>query len=221
MGSVLSRRKRTAALILLVLGGVPGAAYAQLCVGQASWTAGGVKVGGELQLGSGVTDILGSLAFGKERGFFAGLGGGIESGGGDTGFLLTGMLGTELKSPLAGRLELCPVAGVVLGFGHHDISYQDFLGGVSLGLPVGINSQSVAVVLTGAFQLGYEHISNNDTCEALGIDCTGDVFGVLDAGVGLIFNERISVVPQLRIPVGTPGSEVAFRVRVNLAVGKK
>jgi hypothetical protein len=44
--------------------------------------------------------------------------------------------------------------------------------------------------------------------------------GELNAGAGIIFNNRISLVPALVIPINS-GGDVRFRIGVSVAVGKK
>lgn len=207
---------RRAALFFVALSAVPAVARAQLCTGQAPWSAGSLKVGGLAEFGSGFTDLLGGLSWGKDRGFFIGAGAGIRNGGGETAALLAGGVGTELSKPVSGKLELCPVANVTIQLRKNDVSSQEFSGGVSGGYPLSINSKHVTLSLTGAAQLGVDHVSISNCTTA---DCSStDILAIFDAGVGMVFNERISLVPVLRIP--TKG-DVSLRITANVAVGKK
>jgi hypothetical protein len=208
---------RRAALLLVVLSAVPAVMQAQLCTGQAPWSSGSIKAGGRVEFGDGFTDILGDLSFGKDHGLFLGVGAGISNGGGETAFLVEGGIGKELSKPVSGKLELCPVANVLIQFPKDDFSFQEFSGGVSGGYPVQMSSSSMALILTGAAQLAVDHESiSGSVCS---VDCSNtDILGIFDAGVGLVFNNRISLVPVLRIP--TRGG-ISLRIGANVAVGKK
>jgi hypothetical protein len=197
---------RRAALLLIALGAFPAAMQAQMCVGQAPWSAGKMKAGGELEFDGG-TIIAGELGFGKDRGMFFGVGGGIATDGGTDG-LVQGGLGWELSKPIADKLELCPVVNARVIFGDGATAITP-MGGVSVGYPVTMHSSNVGLILTGAFQVGFTHVSG-----------ATDGFGLLDAGVGFIFNNRISLVPQIRIPIASAGSDVGLLIRANVAVGK-
>lgn len=200
---------RRAALLLVALGAVPAVVRAQECLGQASWN--GVKVGGALEIGDGYTDVLGTIGAGKNGGFFFGAGAGIGEG---SQVILTGGVGKELSKKLGGKASLCPVANVALGLVKDDYSYQTLSAGLGTGYPLSSNSENMDIVLTGTFQLGINHSS------VTGFGGDTDVLGILDGGVGLIFNERISLVPQIRLYVGSE-SDVALIVRANVSIGKK
>jgi hypothetical protein len=212
---------RSAALLLVVLSAVPAAMQAQVCVGQAPWSSGSMKVGGALEFGDGTTFITGTVGIGKDKGMFGSAEAGVATGHGDTGFLVGAGLGLELKRPVTDKLQLCPVGKVRASFGYFDTSEQLLVAGIAAGYP--LNTQgNVGVTLTGALQLGFDHFSiDADVCDIQGVDCSStDFVGELDAGAGIIFNNRISVVPALVIPINS-GGDVRFRIGMNVAIGKK
>lgn len=212
---------RRAALLLVVLSAVPAVMQAQVCAGQAPWTSGSMKVGGSLEFGDGVTDILGGVGFGKDRGMFVHLEGGVVTGHGETGVQVGGGVGWELKQPITDKLELCPVANVNLQFGYFDTNSQDILGGVTLGYPLSMSGGNVGVTLTSGLQLGFEHASVDDSaCGTPGVDCSSsDFVGKLHAGAGIIFNNRVTLLPALIIPINN--GDIRFFIGLNFAVGKK
>jgi hypothetical protein len=203
------------ALLLAALSSVPAVLQAQRCIGQAPWSSGKLKVGGELHFNGG-TAILGTLGFGKDRGMFAGIGGGIVTNGGTAG-VVQGGIGWELKEPVAGKLELCPIGGLTVEFGE-GATFVTGTGGVSLGYPVAMTAANVGLTIIGAGQIGVTRGSFSD-CSIC--DNFTDGFGLLDGGVGFVFNNRISLSGLLRIPVASPGSDVGFIIRANVAVGKQ
>ena len=202
---------RRAAFVLATLSAVPAAIHAQACIGQAAWSAGKMKVGGSLEVDGGTT-VLGGLGIGKDQGFFFGAGAGFNSVAGESQVLLTGGLGKELNKKLADKVAICPVGNVILGLPKDGFSFQRITAGLSGGYPLSSSSGSLGIILTGALQLGFHHGSFEGTG-------TTDFVGVIDAGAGFILNERISLVPLLRIYFGD-GSDVAFAARANIALGK-
>jgi hypothetical protein len=202
----------------MTLSAVPAAMQAQLCTGQAPWSVGSLKVGGRAEFGSGFTDLLGGIGWGKDKGIFINANGGIRNGGGATGGLLSGEVGKELKT--SGKVALCPVVDVDIQLPKDHVSAQRFSGGVTGGYPLSINSKNMTLSLSGAARLAADHRSaSSEVCDSDIEDCTNtDILAVFDAGVGLVFNNRISLVPVLRLP--TKG-DVSLRITANVAIGKK
>lgn len=178
-----------------------------------------MKLGGALQFGDGYTDVNGGIGFGKERGLFFGVGAGISSPRhGDSNLEVLAHVGKELSEPVGGKFELCPIVNLLLGF-PSESKYQHLLAGIAGGYPVTMSSENMGLILTGLFQLGFSHFSVSD-CDLEA--CSGtDFVGVLGGGVGLIFNNRISLNPAILIGFGGGNSDVAFRAAVSIALGKK
>jgi hypothetical protein len=204
---------RKLALLFLAVTGAPAAVEAQACIGQAPWSSGRMKVGGSLEIDGGTT-LLGGIGLGKDQGFFVGAGAGIVdyAGPGNSHLALAGGVGKELSQKLADQISLCPVANLTWVLPKDEVSQQTVVAGLSGGYPLASGSKNLAIILTGAGQLGFTHtkvVTAGST----------DFVGVIDAGAGFIFNNRISLVPVVRIYFGN-GSDVAFAVRVNVPVGK-
>jgi len=201
-------------VVLLAALTVPAAVQAQACVGQAPWSSGKVKAGGSLEFDGGTT-ILGGLGTGKDGGLFFGADAGVISYGHGAGsqFVVGANVGKELSKKLADKIAICPVVNGSYGFKKDGFSFWNVLGGLSGGYPLSTNAKNLNIILTGAGQFGFSHGSVED------VGGSTDFVGVIDAGAGFIFNNRISLVPVLRIYVGD-GSDVAFNVRVNVALGK-
>jgi len=207
---------RRAALFFVGLLAVPAALQAQRCVGQAPWSAGSLKVGGSLEFGS--TAVAGGIGVGKDKGLFGNVEAGVWSPG--SRFFLRGGIGKELSKPITDKLELCPIAQAAYFFPKNNFSEFDISGGASVGYPIDMNSKNVTLALIGSAQLGLEFakLSPPGGCPS-GVDCsTSDVIGIFGAGAGFIFNNRISLVPQLVLP--TQGG-VELLIIANVAVGSK
>ncbi len=202
---------RRVAMLLAVLPAVPVAIQAQMCIGQAPWSSGSIKAGGSLEVDGGTT-VLGNVGIGKDGSFFAGAGAGFVSVEDHTRVLLTAGAGVELSKQLADKVSICPVANLVWGLKKDETSFQTLTGGLSGGYPLSSGSENLNIVLTGAAQLGFSRVS------VLGESET-DFVGIIDAGAGFIFNDRISLVPVVRLYFDG-GSDVALAVRANVALGK-
>jgi len=211
---------RRVALLLVALVAVPAGLQAQLCVGQAPWSSGALKVGGAFELDGG-TSLSGGVGVGKDGGLFGGAALGFTDfeGGGGSQLFVSAVGGKEISQKLGDQVSLCPIVGFQYGFEKNGFSYILATGGLAGGYPVSSGSDNLNIVLTGAAQLGFRRT----TVEILGESGSDtDVVLLLDAGVGLIFSNRISVVPAIRFIIGGPegGDDVAFIGRVNVAIGK-
>ncbi|MGQ0702141.1 MAG: hypothetical protein ACT4PM_03290 [Gemmatimonadales bacterium] len=211
---------RRVALLLVGLAAVPVAVQAQMCVGQAAWSAGALKIGGALQLDGG-TSLSGGVGVGKDGGLFGGAALGFTDyeGGGGSQLFVSAVGGKEISQKLGDKVSLCPIVGFQYGFEKDGFSYILATGGLSGGYPVSSGSSSLNIVLTGAAQLGFQRSTFEVLDES---ESETDVVLLLDAGVGLIFSNRISAVPAIRFIIGGPdgGDDVAFIARVNVAIGK-
>lgn len=210
--------RRLALVVLLAAITVPAAVQAQACAGQAPWSSGKIKVGGSLEFGDGVTDILGGVAVGKDQGLTVAGRGGFVTGNGDTGFQLGGTVGKEMSKKIADKIAICPVVNADLVFGYFDLSTQQITGGLVAAYPIETGG-NVGVSIVGGAYAGFAHRSiSNDACTV--VDCSSTDFVLyLDAGAGIVFNKRISLVPLLRLPV-EPGGDVRFFIGANVALGK-
>ncbi len=208
---------RRAAAFLLALVAVPAALQAQRCVGQAPWRSGSLKVGGSLEFGS--VAVAGGVGLGKDKGLFGSAGAGVWSSHGFSQFFIEGGLGKELSKPITDKLELCPIANVSYFFPKDQLSEFNLSGGVSLGYPIEMSAKSVSLALIGSGQLGLQH-AKSTVCvgTACGSASNTDVVGIFGFGAGFIFNNRISLVPQLVLP--TQGG-ISLLIIANVAVGSK
>ncbi len=204
---------RRVALLLAALSAAPSAVYAQECFGQAPWSAGALKVGGGIEIGDHYTDLYGNIAAGKDGGFF------FHAGAGNTNYdgpfsqvFLFGGVGKEMSSKLGGKVSICPVANASYGLKKDDFSYLVVVGGLHGGYPLS-TSGSVGIILTGGFRAGLDRVTDTGVSDT-------QFIGILDGGVGFVFNDRISVVPVVILYFGE-GSDFAFGARANIALGSK
>jgi hypothetical protein len=172
-----------------------------------------MKVGGSLEFDGG-TEIGGHVGVGKDAGFGFRAGAGIVTDGGPVGLHFG--VNKEMSKKLADKIAICPIVNAAYYLKKNGVSSLHLSGGLSGGYPVAMSSSSVSMIITGAGQLGYSNISiDGGGCDVA--DCS-DIYGLFSGGVGFIFNNRISLVPQIVIP--TQG-DVGFLIVANVALGKK
>ncbi|NOT09539.1 MAG: hypothetical protein HOP28_15215 [Gemmatimonadales bacterium] len=206
------------AVALLALSIVPAAAHGQACLGQTPYASGAVKVLAGVEIGGNDQTVLGGGAgIGKPKSWFAGLNAGIATGNGESAFGVGGMGGLELKKPVTGKLELCPMAGIFHQFG--DFSYNNFIAAVGASYPIGSESAKTKLMLVGGYQGIYQRY-NLPAFDGFDGATAEEWYGNLDLGLGMIFNNRFSLVPQVRIPIRYGGGrDISFLVRGSVNVG--
>jgi hypothetical protein len=111
------------------------------------------------------------------------------------------------------KLELCPMVGIHHQFG--DVGFTDFIAAASAAYPVGSQSGSTRLMLVGGYQGIYERYS-------VTVGTAHAWYGNLDLGVGLLFSQRFSLVPPVRIPIRYGGGrDISFLVRGSVNVGRQ
>jgi hypothetical protein len=84
-------------------------------------------------------------------------------------------------------------------------------GGVRVGV-LANDSDTVMVVPTFGAGIVWERTTVTDIVDVT--ESTNDYFGIANAGVGLIFNRAIAVVPGVSLPFATGfGTDVTFTIR--------
>jgi hypothetical protein len=74
------------------------------------------------------------------------------------------------------------------------------------------------IVPTGGFGLAYLKVkADNGTTSSSG----SETYGLLNLGVGMIFNSQIAVRPGISVPLGLDGGETSFGLTVGYNFGNK
>lgn len=197
-----------AALILVVT-----PAEAQLCAGAPAFSTAPLQVGTGLSL----TD--------SAKQFGVGFAGGGQSAFAGVNFArtnlndvsvsartLSGFVGSQIGG---GRVAVCPLGELGYTWGPDLVLVNlKTLTGVG-GLRVGVlanDSDTLMVVPNFGAGIVWERTTLTDIFEAT--ERTNDYYGIANAGVGLIFNRAIAVVPGVSFPFATGfGTDVTFTIR--------
>ena len=201
---------------------LPAALQAQACLGNASFTAGKVRVGGDVTFGDDVTTIGPNLAFGGRQGPFAGVSlDVIDVDRLDDNGLRVGVNG-GWQIPLGegtrrnpSRAQLCPVAA--LGFmsgpdiGPIDVSGTDLSAGFAVGAPFTL-SPEVELVPFGGLSVLWARTTVEDRSES-------DTGGRLDLGAGFVFSRRFTARVGVAVPLGFDGADSRFGLGFGINFG--
>jgi outer membrane protein with beta-barrel domain len=215
------RRSLVVSLALLAI--VRSPAVAQTCQGLASFSAGQMQVVGSAQFPEGGKIWGGSFSYGVPSGIYAGAdltNLSIDNDGGSS-LGIGAHAGYQMKLGRTGKMALCPVASLALGMGPDDEandlngSSTDLHFGVALGTEMG-GTQQVRILPTAGLGLQYSKAKVEDTSPNGGTFEASETYGLARLGVGLVFNQQITVRPTIDIPVG---SDVITDPTFGLSVG--
>jgi outer membrane protein with beta-barrel domain len=218
------RRSLVVSLALLAI--VRTAAVAQTCQGLPSYSRGQMQVTGNAEFGNGMDSFGGTFGYGQPAGVFGNVGIGttsIDALDGSSFDIGVGG-GYQMTVGPTKKIHLCPVASLGLGMGPKDVggsgvdfSSQNFGFGVALGtsLPGGPRMQ---VVPTGGLGLAYLKLKSDNGNNT---NSASETYGVLNMGVGLIFNSNISIRPGISVPLGLDGGETSFGLTFGYNFGNK
>jgi hypothetical protein len=217
---------RSLVVSLALLAIVRAPAAAQTCQGLASFSAGHMQTTGNAAFGNGMDSFGATFGYGQPAGPFGSIGLGTTSIDAFNGSSLDVGLagGYQMTAGRTKKVHVCPVANLGLGMGPNDIggSNQDISRtaggmGVALGtsLPGGPRMQ---IVPTGGLGLAYlKFKSDNGTTS----NSASDTYGLMNLGVGFVFNSQIAVRPLISIPLGLDGGETSFGLTVGYNFGNK
>jgi hypothetical protein len=221
------RRSLVVSLALLAI--VRSPAVAQTCQGLASFSAGPLQVVGNAQFPEGAKIWGGSFTYGMPSGLYAGADLSTTSINDDGGSSLGigAHAGYQMKLGRTGKLNLCPVAQLALGMGPDDEaadingSSTDAHFGLALGTEMG-STPRMRIIPTAGLGLQYRKEKIEDTSPGGGTLEGSETFGVARLGVGLVFNQQISVRPTIDIPVGSDVfNDPTFGLSVGYNFGSK
>lgn len=216
--------KYTAAALSLVLCVLPMmTGLAQSCAGAASFASGPVRIGGSIEVGADAKQYSGQIGFGRAAGpFAAGTVGIVDlDETDDSGTLFAGELGYSLPMSAAGKFEICPIIGlgrvtVDLSEGgvSADLSSRLLSAGLSFG---GVMASTPTFALVPAVALIY----TNEKLKSEGVIEfeESDDYGIVTLAVGLVFNQAVTLRPNIAFPVGLDDSDPAYGLGIGFNFG--
>jgi hypothetical protein len=218
------RRSLVVSLALLAIVRAP--AVAQTCQGLASFSTGQMQATGNASFGNGMDTFGATFAYGQPAGAFGGIGIGTTSidAFSASSFDLGVAGGYQMTAGKAKKIQLCPVANFGFGMGPKDVGGSGVdmsrtMGG--MGLAVGTSlpgGPRMQIVPTGGLGLAYLKVkADNGTTSS----SASETYGLMNLGVGFIFNSQIAVRPLISIPLGLDGGDTSFGLTVGYNFGNK
>ncbi|HEX5574870.1 MAG TPA: outer membrane beta-barrel protein, partial [Gemmatimonadales bacterium] len=132
----------------------------------------------------------------------------------------------QMKLGRTGKMSLCPVARLALGMGPDDSandinsSSTDVHFGLALGTEMG-TSQQMRILPTAGLGLQYSKAKVENTATNAAAEIS-ETYGLARLGVGFVFNQQISVLPTIDIPVASDlVSDPTFGITVGYNFGSK
>jgi outer membrane protein with beta-barrel domain len=220
------RRSLVVSLALLAI--VRSPVVAQTCQGLASFSTGKLQVAGNVQLPEARKVFGGSVTYGMPSGIYAGAdlsNTSIDNDGGSSlGF--GAHAGYQMKLGRTGKMNVCPVASLALGMGPDDeaadinSSSTDVHFGFALGTDMG-RTPRMSIIPTAGLGLQYSKFKQEDTGPGGSTFEASETYALARLGLGLVFNQQISVRPTIDIPLGSDlSNDPIFGVTVGYNFGK-
>jgi hypothetical protein len=201
-------------------------ANAQTCIGSVPFTDAPLHAGIGAAFSSNSHSFAPGVAYGTENYFVRGAVDFMSVSGVDAsakGIAATG--GAEFKTEAGSTaLFVCPLVTLAKIWGpsvEDGFDLSSFLFG--LGASVGfVATKTGQTTIVPTLAVSFNHLSttrtgnfafNTNTFSA------GTSFGSLQIGVGLLFNDRMSLIPSIIVPFGVDGGETSFSVLFSTKVG--
>jgi hypothetical protein len=124
----------------------------------------------------------------------------------------------------ANKIHLCPVANFGIGMGPKDVGgsgvdMSTMTGGMGLSLGTSLpGGPRMQIVPAGGLGLAYLKVKADDGTTSAS---NSETYGVMNLGVGFIFNSQIAVRPGISVPLGLDGGETSFGLTVGYNFGNK
>ena len=199
-------------------------ADAQTCLGNAGFASHRVRIHTSVDRTSDATRALGWLMTGSGA-TFGGAAAGIRFHDrlNETSLQLAGLAGMQLV-PLLAHVHACPIAMVSVGVGPRSIGGGDFNASsqsAAIGLSAGTDVWHVhqaGVVLTSALAVEWARVALEGGAER---QVRSDTRALLSAGAGIVFAQRVSIVPRVTLPIGTSDRATRFSLSVGVGLGRR
>lgn len=217
---------RSLVVSLALLAIVRAPAVAQTCQGLASFSSGQMQTTGNVSFANGMNAFGATFAYGQSAGAFGGIGIGTTSidalNGSSFDVGVAG--GYQMTTGKAKKIHLCPVANLGLGMGPKNVGgsgvdMSSTTGGMGLDLGTSLpGGPRMQIIPTGGLGVEYLKVkTDNGTTTS----SASDTYGVMNLGVGFLFNSQIAVRPLISIPLGLNGGETSFGLTVGYNFGNK
>jgi len=208
----------------------PPPAAAQVCGGFTAFANGAYQVSGAAQFNDQAKTFGGAFALGG-RAAFVQIGIGTTSYDALDGstFSLMGSAGYQVALDKQGVFQMCPVATIDHGSGPNNVDIfgdgslvLDFSEtALSFGLSFGVlpaMEGSTRVIPSAGFTVVSASAKLKDDVSGQS-DSQSETFELLALGLGIVFNQTVTVRPGVQIPMGLQGASTTFGAIVSVNFG--
>ena len=202
--------------------GVASPVAAQVCLGAPSFDDAPYQARADVDLANGSQQLLGSISAGQAAGLFGGIHGGVANYHdlNATARIIGGSVGSDVRIG-GGPLRICPLVSINDGFGPNTAGLTINQLALSFGGRVGVIVSDTAIARLIP-TLGLSMIQERAHVRAAGGQArtATEAIGDLDVGLGVVFHDRVSVIPGVEIPVDAAGARDVFTVVVAVNFGR-
>lgn len=217
-----ARSLTVACCTALLLAATPALASAQACLGAPSFSTHHLQINADVVGDNQTTTFGASFVSGSETLFAGlGLGGATYANANGSSLLVNGLAGFQVPLSVGGA-QICPVISAGAGFGPDDF---DGLGtkfsshAVSFALSAGgelLKSQSLTLVPAFSFGFVYQAAKYEET---MSTTTETDTYVSAGATLGILLSERLSIRPNVTVPIGLDGAKPIYGVGFSLNYG--
>jgi hypothetical protein len=120
-----------------------------------------------------------------------------------------------------GSISVCPGVNGSYGFGLEVVGIDVTALAIAPGLAVGVTTEVSPTVRVAPFaQAAFVHTRVTGDAGPFGEYSEDESSGLLRLGLGLIFNERFSVVPSVSIPLGLEDGDTMMNIAFSVALAR-
>ena len=201
------------------------AAVAQTCEGRPMFAAGGTQAVAGAEFADGANGFSAGIGMGASDGLYGrALLGTTSYDNLGSSFNVGGAVGYQIPVGQSQTLQLCPAGSFLVELGPNDIEGTGFdASGRSLrfGVMIGTalpSSPTVKIVPNGGLSFAYTKAEIEDADGDTVLEGS-ESYGILNLGLGFVFNSRVGVAPAVQIPVGLEDADATFGLNVSLNFG--
>jgi hypothetical protein len=206
-----------------LVAGVATTADAQLCAGNASFSAGRMRAGVGAEFPEGAKNYGGNLTWSHGSGVY--LGGTIgrmdDNNGPESAMDYAANLGYELS--LDSKFHLCPTGHFGMTKGPDAANEENSITHYGLGGTIGrvlSSSDNMAIVPSLGFNWVHASYKTTTTGGGGGTTEVSDSWMEATIGAGFVINRDVTFAPTIRIPLNQDGAESTFGFSLSYNFGR-
>jgi hypothetical protein len=209
-------------IVTALVAGVAATAEAQLCTGNAPFSAGRMRIGVGAEFPEGSKVYGGGLTWGHSSGAYLGgqIARGDANGSTESALDYQANLGYEMSFDAAPKVRFCPTGhfGMTKGpdAGNTELSTTHYGLGGTIG---GVLSSSDNMAIVPSLALNWTNQSVKSTSGSTSTTVS-DSYMDATLGVGFIINRAVTFAPMVRIPVNQDGEESQFGFSLSYNFGR-